>query len=272
MLRDNDGRPVRMLGVGADITSRKRTEAALRESEASLRGHNEHLQQFAYAAAHDLQEPLRNIIVFSELLIRRLSGILDAETTQFFSYVHGGARRMEQLIADLLRYTTAISGEGNVTLVNSEEAVRQAIDALASTITQCEAQITVRELPRVQAFQPHLVQMFQNLIGNALKYRDPGRQPQIIVSATEEDGVWVFSVEDNGIGIRADYHDRIFGVFKRLHRRSEIEGTGIGLAIVKRIVEHYGGRIWVESEERRGSRFRFTFPVQQKAKEARQSA
>jgi signal transduction histidine kinase len=272
VLRDSDGQPIRMVGVGADITSRKRTEAALRESEASLRSQNEQLQQFAYAAAHDLQEPLRNISIYSQLLMRRLDGSLDRENTEFFKFVHGGARRMEQLLSDLLRYTTAIKVDVDKSLVSSGEAARQAIEALGRAISECDARITVDALPRVHAFPPHLAQLFQNLIGNALKYRDLKRPLEIHVSASRDGAEWVFSVEDNGIGIHPDYHERIFGVFKRLHRREEIEGTGIGLAIAKRIVEHYGGRIWVESEEGAGARFCFTLPAEQNVRAAHQSA
>ena len=271
VFRDGEGQPVRMVGVGADITSRKRTEAALIESEASLRGQNEQLQQFAYAAAHDLQEPLRNISIYSQLLLRRLDGKLDAESAEFFKFVHGGARRMEQLLTDLLRYTT-IKVDVDRAQVSSGDAAHQAIEALGRVITDCEARVTVETLPRVYAFPPHLVQLFQNLIGNALKYRDLKRPPEIHLSAVREGTEWVFSVEDNGIGIHPDYHERIFGVFKRLHRREEIEGTGIGLAIAKRIVEHYGGRIWVESEEGAGARFRFTLPAEQNTRAAQQSA
>jgi signal transduction histidine kinase len=260
VLRDDTGRAVRMLGVGADITARKKTEAALVESEAQLRRYNEQLEQFAYAVAHDLQEPLRSVSIYSELLMRRLDGRLEPRDREFLGHVHGGAQRMVTLVKDLLRYTTAVEQEADLTPVDCNAAAAQAIGELATLIAATGAEVHVGKLPQVVAFHPHLVQLFQNLIGNGLKYRAAGRVPKIAVTAERREREWVLCVQDNGIGIAPSYHERIFGVFKRLHRHDEIEGNGIGLAITKRIVEHHGGRIWVESEEGCGARFLFTLP------------
>ncbi|MBL8213560.1 MAG: PAS domain-containing protein [Bryobacterales bacterium] len=258
VVRDDSGRPVRMIGVGADITDRKKTEAALLENEAQLRRYNEQLEQFAYAAAHDLQEPLRSVSIYSELLMRRLGSSLDPQNLEFLNHVNGGARRMSTLVKDLLRYTTAVDQEADLAPVDCTAAAHRAIQELTPVISQTNTAIQIQPLPEVHAFEPHIVQLFQNLISNAMKYRSPHRPPEVRVWAERCGAEWVIAVADNGIGIHPDYHQRIFGVFKRLHRHDEIEGTGIGLAIAKRIVEHHGGRIWVESQEGSGACFRFT--------------
>ncbi len=261
VIRDDSGRAIRMIGVGADITGRKKTESVLLENEAQLRRYNEQLEQFAYAAAHDLQEPLRSVSIYAELLMRRLGPTLDPQSLSFLDHVHGGARRMSTLIKDLLRYTTAVDNEANLTPVSCDGAARQALQELSALILRVNASIDLQPLPEVHAFEPHIVQLFQNLIGNALKYRSPERRPEVRIWAERCGSEWVIAVSDNGIGIHRDYHQRIFGVFKRLHRHEEIEGTGIGLAIAKRIVEHHGGRIWVESEEGSGACFRIALPA-----------
>jgi PAS domain S-box-containing protein len=252
-LRDATGAIYQWVGTSTDIQR-------LKEAEAKLRRYNEQLEQFAFAAAHDLQEPLRNVSVFTQLLLRRLEDQLDPKSLEYFDLVHSSAQRLTNLVRDLLSYTGAVEGQIENTLVDSGDAARQAIEGLSGVIENTAAVITVDRLPVVYAFQPHLIQIFQNLIGNALKYRHPERTPSIRVSAEERGSRWCFSVRDNGIGIHPDYHERIFGVFKRLHGRN-VDGTGIGLAIVKRIVEYYGGSIWVESTEGSGADFRFTLPA-----------
>lgn len=256
-LRDENGAVSQWVATVTDIND-------LKEAEAKLRRYNEQLEQFAFAAAHDLQEPIRNVSLYSEFLGRKLDPVLDSETREFFSLIQTGAQRMTRLVKDLLLYTTAVDEDVPAVLVDSRELAEQAIAALATTIAETEAEVMLRHLPKVHAFAPHLVQVFQNLIGNSLKYRAPNRRPLVKIGAELVGHEWVFSVRDNGIGINPAYHERIFGVFKRLHTQS-IEGTGIGLAIVKRIVEHYGGRIWVESAEGQGAAFRFTLPMRHRS-------
>ncbi|MDX2150058.1 MAG: PAS domain-containing protein [Bryobacteraceae bacterium] len=253
VVRNAAGEPERMLGVAMDITERKR-------SEADLRRYNEQLEQFAFAAAHDLQEPLRNVRIYSELLLRRSAPVLDEQSKDFTRTIQGSAERMANLVRDLLLYARAVDGERDE-VIDSAEAVGYALEELAQRISDSGASVSANgSLPTVRVFQPHLIQVFRNLIGNALKYRSLDRPLEIVIGAERQGAEWVFTVRDNGIGIHPDYHERIFGVFKRLHG-NDVSGTGIGLAIVKRVVEHYGGRVWVESAEGEGSAFRFTLPA-----------
>lgn len=239
--------------VFQDITQQKRAHAALLRS-------NEELQQFAFAAAHDLQEPLRNIGLYAQILDSQYKRKLDVEADEHLGIVIESARRMQRLIKDLLEYTEIIDVHGeNGEGVDCNEVCRTALDNLALTIKEGEADVSIAPLPTVVAQRTHLIQLFQNLIGNALKYRARERHAKIHVSADRHDGHWVFSVKDNGIGIAPEYHDRIFGVFKRLHGQ-DVPGTGIGLAICKRVVDHYDGRLWLESEVGGGSTFHFSFP------------
>jgi PAS domain S-box-containing protein len=235
----------------------------LLQSNEDLRRANEDLNQFAYSASHDLQEPLRMISIYTQLLSRRFGSELDAEAHKFMRYTLDGAQRMEILLRDLLAYTQAVNIRG---LPERPVASRQALDrALANLqplISSSQATINIGDLPPVRAFEVHLVQLFQNLIGNALKYRS-AEPPRIDVDArrASPESMWLFRVRDNGIGIDARYHSQIFGLFKRLHSAAEYPGTGIGLAICQKILERYGGTIWVESNQGKGSTFHFTLPV-----------
>jgi light-regulated signal transduction histidine kinase (bacteriophytochrome) len=235
-----------------DITQQKRAQAALLRT-------NEELRQFAFAAAHDLQEPLRNIGLNAQILEARHKQ--NAEADEQVESLIESARRMQTLIKDLLEYTEVVDTHGEPgQLIDCNEACRTALGNLGAALADCAADVSVAPLPTVVAERAHLIQLFQNLIGNALKYRAKERHPQIHVSAERRsDDHWVFSVKDNGIGIAPEYHDRIFGVFKRLHGR-DVPGTGIGLAICKRIVDHHRGRLWLESEVGGGSIFYFSLP------------
>lgn len=249
-IRNAEGGIARWFGTNTDVTAQLETEQQLRRANADL-------EQFAYSASHDLQEPLRNVSIYSELLVKRHSANLDGEAREFLEYLKGGALRMEMLVRDLLAYTQ-VSQLG----VSSEEAdanaaLKTAISNLANAIAESDAQITASALPAIRAHHVHLQQIFQNLVGNALKYRGRAR-PLVHVEAKQQDGYWRFSVRDNGIGIGPEYKERIFGIFKRLHTSDEYPGTGIGLAICQRIVERYHGRIWVESRPGEGSTFYFT--------------
>ncbi|MBX9603218.1 MAG: PAS domain S-box protein [Bryobacteraceae bacterium] len=235
--------------------------SARKNIENELRRLNRELEQFVYTATHDLQEPIRTVSIFSELLIRRHSHRLDGQAAEFLERVRGGALRMEALIRDLLEYTRIGALRISAQPAPASAALEAALENLAGAIRSANVSIRADQLPEVRMDPVHLQQLFQNLIGNAIKYREPSRPPVIHVSAEPRDATWQFSVADNGIGIDPIHKERIFGLFKRLHNASEYSGTGIGLAICQRIVERYGGRIWVESRPGEGATFRFTIPV-----------
>ena len=235
---------------------RSRTE----ESNLALRRANADLEQFAYSASHDLQEPLRMISIYSQLLKKKFGNQLGPEADQYIAYTIEGAIRMEHLVRDLLAYTRASSIPGEPEKeVDSNSAIDHALANLQAAIKQTGATVSRAELPKLKMHSVHLEQVFQNLIGNAIKYRSD-QPPRIEVSAQRREGEWLFRVSDNGIGISPQYHQQIFGIFKRLHSSSEYAGTGVGLAICQRIVERAGGRIWVESDPGQGSSFWFTVP------------
>ncbi len=244
----------RQLGViFTDVTERKRAQADL------LRA-NQDLEQFAYSASHDLQEPLRTVKIYCELLAQRYSDKLDGPARQFLEFVTSGASRMEMLVRDLLTYTQSGQLDRPVEAADSDEALRNALANLAGAIEETGARVTSQALPRIRIHALQLQQLFQNLIGNSIKYRRPGVSPVVRVAVRRENDMWLFSVSDNGLGIEAEFKERIFGLFKRLHTNDQYSGTGIGLAICQRIVERYRGRIWVESEIGEGSTFNFTLP------------
>jgi PAS domain S-box-containing protein len=252
--RDARGKIVKWFGTCTDIDGQKRIEDELRRA-------NQDLEQFAFSASHDLQEPLRIVKIYCDLLTNRYGDGMDDEARKFARYVRNGASRMETLVRDLLSYTRATKVEEPVETANATKALDAALLNLASAISETGADVSAEPLPSVPVHPTHLQQLFQNLIGNAIKYRSPAQRPVIQVKAAREDRHWLFSISDNGIGIDPQYKEIIFGLFKRLHSADEYSGTGIGLAICKRIVDRYHGRIWVESEPLRGSTFRFTLPV-----------
>jgi PAS domain S-box-containing protein len=253
-VRQSDGAIVRWFGTCTDIDEQKRTED-------ELRGANQDLEQFAYSASHDLKEPLRTIKIYSELLIQRYSDRLDGEARQFLDYLKNGASRMDLLVRDLLAYTQVTKVELPAEAIEATGALQSAISNLDAAIKESGATITLDPLPAVRVHEIHLKQLFQNLISNAIKYRDPQRPVKVHVRCRRHDGAWLFAVRDNGIGIAPQYKDTIFGLFKRLHTSDAYSGTGLGLAICQRIVERYQGKIWVESEPGRGSVFLFTIPI-----------
>jgi light-regulated signal transduction histidine kinase (bacteriophytochrome) len=205
-----------------------------------------------------LQEPLRSIKIYSEILMSEYKDKLDGEGLKVLDYLHSGAARMEVLVRDLLSYTQLTKFEKPLEPVDSNLVLEGVLENLGTTIAESGARITADSLPPVYVQPAHLQQLFQNLIGNAIKYRSPERPPVVHISAERQNGQWCFAVRDNGIGIASRHRDDIFGLFKRLHNSSEYSGSGIGLAICLRIVEQYNGRIWVESEPGQGSVFRFT--------------
>jgi PAS domain S-box-containing protein len=243
-----------------DITARRKNEQILAQKAAELNRSNEELQQFAYVASHDLQEPLRMVASFTQLLAKRYKGRLDSDADEFIAYAVDGSNRMQRLIRDLLAYSRAGSTEKTFHEISSESALQEALANLRGAIEESGAVVTHDPLPVLTTDDSQLVQIFQNLVGNAVKYRG-AEPPRVHVSARKNGHKeCVFSVRDNGMGIDPQYFDRIFVIFQRLHGRQEFAGTGIGLAICKRILEKQGGRIWVESQQGKGSTFLFALP------------
>ncbi|PSN13383.1 histidine kinase [filamentous cyanobacterium CCT1] len=240
------------------------TQAQLLEQEVlqrrELARSNDELQQFAYVASHDLQEPLRMVTSYLQLLERRYKGQLDADADDFIHFAVDGALRMRTLINDLLTYSRVGTQGRAFELTNSTQAVDRAIANLKVAIDESGATITYGELPQVQADPTQLTQLFQNLIGNGIKFRSAA-SPRVVIEASQKEDVWLFSVQDNGIGIDPQYADQIFVIFQRLNNRITYPGTGIGLAVCKKIVERHGGKIWVQSKPNQGSTFYFTIPA-----------
>ena len=232
----------------------------LKRANEELRRANRDLETFSYSASHDLQEPLRNIALGAQLL-QLNANKLDPEQTQFLKSILQGARRMEALVQDLLAYTQAIPhADGPAPFISAEKVLADVLESLKFSVDECGAKIAIAPLPVLAMHEVHLSQLFQNLVGNALKYRH-AESPSVHISAAEEDGWTVISVADNGIGMEFKYADQIFGLFKRLNTRDDYPGSGIGLAICRRIVEQYGGRIWLEkSAPDAGSTFCFAVP------------
>lgn len=235
-----------------DISPRKKAEEELRRS-------NQDLEQFAYVASHDLQEPLRTVASYLQLLERRYRSQLDDTACEFIDFAVGGARRMEQLIQDLLTFSRVSTLGEPPASTSMADAFQESLDGLRAAIDQAGASVTSDELPPVLADPSQLRQLLSNLIGNALKFRGTAT-PVIHVSATRLGRFWQFGVTDNGIGIASDYYERIFVIFQRLHTREAYPGTGVGLAICRKIVDRHGGRIWVESTPGQGTTFFFTLP------------
>lgn len=240
----------------------ERTEA-LAQSNDDLLHANHALEQFAYSASHDLQEPLRNIVCYTQLLNRLHREKLDGQADELLGYITEGAKRMGLLIGDLLAYTRAAAvSDPPRAPVNAILALQSTLLDLSAAIRENGALVGYGELPSVPVHRAHLEQLFQNLISNAIKYRKPEDSPIIQITAIERGDNWLFSVRDNGIGIESHYATQIFGIFKRLHSADKYPGTGIGLALCQKIIERYGGHIWVESELGKGSTFCFTLPAQ----------
>jgi PAS domain S-box-containing protein len=256
-----DGTIIGASKIARDVTDQIRSQRELTHSNASLTRSNADLKQFAYSASHDLQEPLRMVSAYSEMLRRKFGNLLGSAGEEYLGFVIEGAQRMEQLLRDLRTYThTSTVDDGPAPVVNPETAIERSIANLRPSIEESGAEITFDPLPPVRIHEFQLEQLFQNLIGNAIRYRSRQR-PRIELGSEPEGDAWKFFIRDNGIGIDPEYKEQIFGIFKRLHTSSEYSGTGMGLAICQRIVERAGGRIWVESQLGRGSTFYFTLPV-----------
>jgi PAS domain S-box-containing protein len=257
-----NGPPLGFLEINTDITKRKEAQNKLKELVEELKRSNYELQQFTFITSHDLQEPLRSIASFSQLLGRRYKGKLDSNADEYIDFIVDGAMRMKEMIQGLLEYSLVGKGE-NFQPTDVNETIDIVLSNLKRLIDENEAEITHERLPTITADSRQLVQIFQNLIGNAIKFKNPEKQPKINILAhlDTKKKEYIFSVSDNGIGIEKQYSNKIFDIFKRLHTIDEYRGIGIGLAICKRIVERHGGKIWVESEYGLGSTFYFTIPI-----------
>jgi PAS domain S-box-containing protein len=243
-----------------DITERNKSEERLVKTVGELKRSNDELQQFAYVASHDLQEPLRMVASYTQLLAKRYQGRLDSDADEFIAFAVDWCNRMQGLIQDLLAYSRAGTKGKALCQVSGEDALEGALTNLRATIEQSGAIVSHDSLPAIRTDETQLTQVFQNLVGNAIKYRR-AEVPRVHVSATKSgDNEWIFSVRDNGLGIAPQYFERIFVLFQRLHGRDEFDGTGMGLAICKKVLERLGGRIWVESQPEKGSTFRFALP------------
>jgi signal transduction histidine kinase len=256
-------RPVRPDTVESSIRAALRArmrQYEIRSRQEALVQANADLEQFAHSASHDLREPLRTIGVYSDFLARDYGKGLDERGKEFLNLIGRSVSRMDALLSDLLSYAHAssIPGEEAAPLIPANRALEAALTNLDGAILESNAKISVTEMPSVRMRESHLSQIFQNLLSNAIKYRRVDRQPVIEISTRKSGGDWIFTIADNGIGVPAAYEDAIFGIFKRLHTDNKYAGTGMGLAICKRIVERYRGRIWVESED--GARFSFSVP------------
>jgi len=260
-VRDMDGAIAHFVGVKEDITEKKAREAELHRLVEHLTEANTELERFAYVASHDLREPLRTIASFTQLLERRYLGKIDPEADELIGLVVNGAKRMDALINDLLAFSRVASKGTPFAVVDTERACRLAMENLRDSIAEAGATVIVAPLPQVIGDEVQLMQLFQNLIGNAVKYRAPGRVARVSISWARDGKAWRFSITDNGIGIEAQYFDRIFRIFQRLHTADQYDGTGIGLAICKKIVERHGGQIELRSIEGEGSTFAFTLPA-----------
>jgi len=258
-LLDNTGSLIGYRGVDKDITERKRAEEERERLLHDLERSNAELEQFGYIISHDLQEPLRMVASYTQLLEKRYKGSLDADAEEFIAYAVDGSKRMQNMIQSLLSYSRVGTRGKPFEPTECESVFKQALDNLKVTIDESGAGVTHDPLPRVIADETQLIQLFQNLLANAIKFCGE-EQPRIHVSAKQDSNECLFSVGDNGIGINPEYFDRIFVIFQRLHGREEYPGTGIGLSVCKRIVERHGGRIWVESQPGEGSTFHFTIP------------
>jgi light-regulated signal transduction histidine kinase (bacteriophytochrome) len=237
-------------------------EQKVDERTEALHRSNEELRRFAYVASHDLQEPLRTVTSYLQSIEQRYPDKLDGEGREFITFAVDGARRMKNLINDLLIYSRVENRSRTFTLLEMQQVLDKAKESLGLSITEADVRITHDPLPQLVADEDLMGQIFQNLIGNAIKYRS-AKQPEIHIGANCTDQYWTFSIRDNGIGIEQQFLERIFVIFQRLHTIEEYPGTGIGLAVCKKAVELHGGRIWAESEPGQGTTFYFTIPVRE---------
>jgi PAS domain S-box-containing protein len=261
LLKNGDGKPLGFVSIGRDITEQMEADAALQLALTKLEQSNQDLEQFAYVASHDLQEPLRMITSYLRLIVRRYEDKLDETGITFMNYAVDGAARMKILIDDLLAFSRVEKRGKELKPIDLNQVFQMVCSTLTTRIKESQAVVSSDTLPVVMGDESQMTQLFQNLISNALKFRKPDETPRVNIFVTQTPENWKISVQDNGIGLKTEYSEQIFVIFKRLHTRQEYEGTGIGLAICKRIVERHKGRIWVESKFGEGATFNFTLPI-----------
>jgi PAS domain S-box-containing protein len=259
IVRDEHGVPAFIHGMGFDVTKMKEAEQRVVEVADRLKKTNRELEQFAYVASHDLQEPLRTIINFSEILAADYADKLDGVAASYLQRVSQAGQRMKALIQGLLEFSRVGHGEESLDPVPLEKVVKDTLANLDAAIQSSQAEVTWDVLPTLRVNRTHMGLLFQNLIGNAIKFRGT-EVPRVRISAERGGDFWLFSVSDNGIGIAPKFHEKVFAIFQRLHTRQQYPGTGIGLSVCKKIVDLHGGRMWVESDLGQGSTFKFTLP------------
>lgn len=246
--------------IHTDLTERHRLHADLSRHATQLAEANSELQQFASIVSHDLKEPLRNVVSYLQLLARRYRGQLGQDADDFIDFAVKGAKQMARLLNDLLTYNRLTRDTRSPGRLDLSQLVESVLAGLHQAIIEADAEIVVEPLPAIIGDEVQVVSVFQNLIGNALKYHAPGRRPRILIRAESDCECWLFTVADNGLGIEEEYHEKIFHMFQRLHTQEEYDGSGIGLAIAKRVVESHGGAIWLDSLPGKGTEFHFTWP------------
>jgi light-regulated signal transduction histidine kinase (bacteriophytochrome) len=267
LLEDFDAEKSKVEAANAELrrenAERAAAEEALRENTRALGRSNADLEQFAYVASHDLQEPLRMVSSYMQLFEKRYRGVLDAQAEKYIDYAVDGAKRMQALIAGLLEYSRVGRQDEPVAPVDAEAALEQALSNLRSTLDESRAVVTREPLPRVIGNAGQITRVLQNLVSNAVKFRRPEEPPRVHVAVKLRTGDALFTVSDNGIGIEPQYTDRVFVIFQRLNTRAEYPGTGIGLSVCKKVIERHGGRIWFDSQPGAGTTFSFTLPLAQ---------
>ena len=267
-LRNEDGQIIGLVGISYDITDRKKNEIAIAELNAQLNKRaeeltvsNAELERFAYVVSHDLLEPLRMVSNFLQLLRRKYAGQLDETADQYIHYAVDGAERMKTLILDLLEYSRVGTNSDQFIMTDMNEVTKSVLQTFNTSIQEKGALVTIQKMPVIKANKTQMIQLFQNLLGNALKYNN-SLVPEIEIGYKEKKDAWQFFVKDNGIGIEQKYFDKVFAIFQRLHNKNQYSGTGIGLAICKKIAEKHAGNIWIESSHGNGSTFFFTIKKQ----------
>jgi light-regulated signal transduction histidine kinase (bacteriophytochrome) len=254
-IRDQQGVLIGYAKIMSDETARKQLQDSLTESNSAL-------EQFAYVASHDLQEPLRTMTAYAQLLTKKYQGKLDVEADQSLTFLLSASARMSALVRDLLAYARLTTEEERPSSIALDEDLEAALTHLDQAIKESGASVTHDPMPTLQVDRGQMVRLFQNLVGNAIKYRKPNEPPKVHISAEQKGSDWVISIRDNGIGFDSKYASTIFEPFKRLHTTEEYPGTGVGLAICRRIVQAQRGRIWAESQLGEGTTFRFTLPAE----------
>lgn len=252
-----------MIGYGVDITEIKKAELKIKEAIESIKQSNSELEQFAYVASHDLQEPLRMVTSFLSQLDKKYGQSLDEKAKEYIYYAVDGAKRMRQIILDLLEYSRVGKNSDRITSFNLNEIINEIKILYSKQIEELGASIINEDLPVIIGYKSPIRQLFQNIISNALKYHRQGIAPKINITVKKLNKEWEFTISDNGIGIEEQYFNKIFEIFQRLHNKDEYSGTGIGLAITRKIIDNIGGKIWLTSVHGEGTDFHFTIPFQQ---------